>query len=332
MKDQFGRHIDYLRISLTDRCNLRCVYCMPEEGVPSLCHGEILRLEEFAEAVRTAANLGIKHIRLTGGEPLVRRGCIDLVRTISQTPGIESVALTTNATLLSSCAQELKEAGCSRINISLDTLDADQYKTITRRGNLQDTLAGINAALEAGFETVKINAVAVRSLKQNWLDFVRLTLDKPLHVRFIEFMPMGHGTSINGSSWGPEDVIPTKELIETISQLCKEQGLGELTPADNKPAGSGPAQYWKLPGAQGTIGFISSVSNHFCAGCNRIRLTAEGKIRPCLFSDTELDIKTPLRQGTPEEVEAVFKEALSIKPENHAHRIGTQRMMSQVGG
>lgn len=333
MKDAYARTIDYLRISLTDRCNLRCVYCMPEEGVPPLCHNEILRMEEFAQIVRVAAKMGIKHVRLTGGEPLVRKGICDLVRSIKATPGIESVAVTTNATLLERMAPDLKEAGVDRVNISLDTLDAKQFHAITRRGNLDDALRGIEAAFKVGFDPIKINVVAVRRLNQDFASFARLTMERPLHIRFIEYMPVGHSVEEGGCGWGPEDVIPTKELIQTISTATAKAGLGELLPAgDDRPLGWGPANYYELEGAKGTIGFISSVSNHFCASCNRLRLTADGRIRPCLFGDEEFDIKTALRNEGPVAAQRVLEQALSHKPESHHHRVGTARMMSQVGG
>ena len=194
MKDSHGRTIDYLRISLTDRCNFRCIYCMPEEGVQSLAHEDILRIEEIEEAVRVAAGMGIRSIRLTGGEPLVRLGVVDLVRAIAHTPGIENVSMTTNGVLLPKMAADLKEAGLSRVNISLDTLDPAQFRQITRRGELQQTLDGIDAALAAGFNPVKINAVAVRSLDQDYLAFAKLSIDRPLHVRFIEYMPVGESS------------------------------------------------------------------------------------------------------------------------------------------
>lgn len=330
MKDTFGRNIDYLRISLTDRCNLRCIYCMPEAGVESLPHENILSIEEYAQVVRVATETGVKHVRLTGGEPLVRKGCVNLVRQIAAIPGIETVALTTNGVLLPKFAKELKEAGLSRINISLDTLDPEQYAAITRRGHLEDALAGLETAIETGFDPIKINAVAIRSLNQDWVSFARLTLDRPLHVRFIEYMPVGHGFTTAG--WGPKDVIPTNELQETISTACEAAGLGALVPAeDSKPQGNGPAKYWKLPEAKGTIGFISSVSNHFCASCNRLRLTADGRMKPCLFSDQELDMRAAVRTND-DAIKSVLAEALHVKPENHAHRVGTKRMMNQVGG
>lgn len=330
MKDTLGRTIDYLRISLTDRCNLRCRYCMPEEGVRSLPHESILRIEEFAKIIELLAPQGIKHIRLTGGEPLVRKGVKDLIWKASHTPGIESVALTTNATLLPAMAHDLKEAGLSRINISLDTLDADQYHFITRRGTLQDALNGIDAALEAGLQPVKINAVVIRNLQQDLLSFARMTLDAPLHVRFIEYMPVG---ACDECDWGMDNVVDADEILKTLDAQSRAAGLGGLSPAeDDAPEGWGPARYYRLPNAQGTIGVISALSNHFCNSCNRLRLTADGKLRPCLFSDEEYDIRSALREGTDEDVIAVFKAALNHKPDGHHHRVGTKRMMSQVGG
>ena len=202
MKDSHGRTIDYLRISLTDRCNLRCIYCMPEEGVDQMSHEDILRIEEIEEAVAVAAQMGITRVRLTGGEPLVRKGVVDLIRSIKNTPGIEHIAMTTNGVLLPRMADELKEAGLSRVNISLDTLDPDQFAMITRRGKLEDTLAGIEAALAVGFDPVKINAVAVRSLNQDYLAFAKLSIDRELHVRFIEYMPVGESSGGTGCGWG----------------------------------------------------------------------------------------------------------------------------------
>lgn len=332
MKDGQGRQIDYLRISLTDRCNLRCIYCMPEHGVKSIPHESILTLEEVHKAIECASQLGIKHIRFTGGEPTVRKGLLSLIERTAQTPGIESVALTTNAILLPNMAADLKAAGLSRVNISLDTLDAEQYRFITRRGNLDDALKGVEAALSSGLSPVKLNTVAVRSLNQDLLSFARLTVDAPLHVRFIEYMPIGSGEDCGGCGWGLDDVVPAKEIIETINMQAQSIGLGSLQPTTATPDGWGPAQYYRLPDAQGTVGVISAISNHFCASCNRLRLTADGKIKPCLFSDTEYDIRSALRKGDKEEVLSVFEAALSHKPSGHEHRVGTRRMMSQVGG
>lgn len=333
MKDTHGRTIDYLRISLTDRCNFRCIYCMPEEGVEQLAHEDILRIEEIEQAVRVAAGMGIKSVRLTGGEPLVRKGVVDLVRAISETPGIVNVSMTTNGVLLPKMAADLKEAGLSRVNISLDTLDASQFKQITRRGELQQTLDGIDAALEAGFNPVKINAVAVRSLNQDYLAFARLSVDRPLHVRFIEYMPVGESSGSHGCGWGKDDVVPSEELFDTINERAKAADMPELVPAGNdRPIGWGPARYFEFPGAQGTVGFISPLSRHFCSECNRLRLTADGKLRPCLFSDDEYDLRTTLRSGSEEDQRAVFARALGAKPDEHHDKVGTERGMSQIGG
>lgn len=333
MKDGLGRTIDYLRISLTDRCNFRCIYCMPEDGVKLMSHEEILRVEEIAHVVRIAADLGIRSVRLTGGEPLVRLGVVDLVRDIANTPGIENVSMTTNGVLLPKMADDLKRAGLSRVNISLDTLDPEQFKYITRRGELQQTLNGIDAALEAGFDPVKINAVTVRSLNQDYLAFARLSVDRPLHVRFIEYMPVGESSGSHGCGWGPEDVVPNEEVLEAINAAARAKGLPELVPAgDDRPLGWGPASYWEFPGAQGTVGFISAMSNHFCSRCNRVRLTADGKLRPCLFSDMEFDIREPLRADDEDGVRAVFAKTLRVKPDEHHNKVGTERGMSQIGG
>lgn len=333
MKDGLGRTIEYLRISLTDRCNFRCIYCMPEEGVCSLPHDEILRIEEMAHIVRIAADLGIKSVRLTGGEPLVRKGVVDLVREIANTPGIENVSMTTNGVLLPKMADDLKRAGLSRVNISLDTLDPDQFKYITRRGELHQTLDGIKAALEAGFDPVKINAVTVRSLNQDYLAFARLSVDRPLHVRFIEYMPVGDTSVDAGTGWGKEDVIPSEELFDIINERARAAGLPELRPAGaTKPLGWGPARYFEFPDALGTVGFISPLSRHFCSECNRLRVTADGKVRPCLFSDTEYDVRTALREGDDAAVRDVLLTALGAKPDDHHDKVGTDRKMSQIGG
>lgn len=362
MKDGFNRTIDYLRISLTDRCNFRCVYCMPEAGVTQMSHEEILRIEEIVHVVRVAASMGISRVRLTGGEPLVRLGIVSLIQQIAETPGITDISLTTNGVLLPKMALDLKAAGLARVNISLDTLNAAQFKEITRTGELSQTLAGIDAALAAGFDPVKVNAVAVRSLHQNYLDFARLSVEKPLHVRFIEYMPVGKSAGVNGCGWGKADVITCEELLETINEQAKEQGLPTLVLAeDARPFGAGPARYYKFPNAQGTVGFISPMSHLFCGQCNRLRLTANGKLRPCLFSDKEYDIKAALRgcaEGKADEgsedslgegaegalgegekatlrdnnIRAVFKQALADKPDEHHSKVGTKRNMSQIGG
>ncbi len=333
MKDSHGRVIDYLRISLTDRCNFRCIYCMPEEGICQLSHDDILRIEEIGELVRIAAGIGIKSVRLTGGEPLVRRGVVDLVKNIAAIDDIKNISMTTNGVLLPEMASDLKAAGLSRVNISLDSLDPDQFHMITRCGNLSDTLAGIDAALAVGFDPVKINAVTVRSLDQDILGFAKLSIDRPLHVRFIEYMPVGTSRGFDGSGWGEQDVIPSEELLQTINERAREEGMDELVRAqEESPLGWGPARYFKFPHALGTVGFISPLSRHFCNQCNRLRLTADGKIRPCLFSDDEYDVRDALRAGDEQRVLDVLYEALGAKPDEHHNRVGTDRGMSQIGG
>lgn len=332
MKDSFGRTIDYLRISVTDRCNFRCLYCMPEEGVTSMSPAEILRGHEIVTIARIAAECGIKHVRLTGGEPLVRKGMVQNVRDIAAIPGIEDIALTTNGVLLPRFAQELKEAGLSRVNISLDTLDAEKFAYVTRGGNVQDALNGVEAAFAAGLSPVKINAVVIRSLEQDLFAFAKMSIDRPLHMRFIEYMPVGKSAGINGGGWGMSDVIPCEEMLTIINEQAANQGVPALIPTEDKPKGWGPARYYAFPGAQGTVGFISPVSNHFCKDCNRVRLSSDGKLRTCLFSDDELDIKTALREGGEDAAREVFKQAVFQKPEENKNTVGTKRKMSQIGG
>ena len=297
-------------------------------------HDEILRIEEIETIARVATRIGIRSVRLTGGEPLVRKGVVDLVRSLHGMPGIENISMTTNGVLLPQMAVELKEAGLSRVNISLDTLDAEQFKFITRVGTIESTLKGIDAALEANFNPVKINAVTVRSLNQDFLAFAKLSIDKPLHVRFIEYMPVGTSTGSDGTGWGKQDVVPSEELLEIINERANEQGMASLEPldGDHSPLGWGPARYFAFPGAQGTVGFISPLSRHFCSECNRLRLTADGKLRPCLFSDREIDVRAALRSGGEDAVYECFLRALDLKPDEHHDKVGTERKMSQIGG
>ena len=303
MKDSHGRVIDYLRISLTDRCNFRCIYCMPAEGVQPMGHDEILRIEEIEAIARVATRIGIRSVRLTGGEPLVRKGVVDLVKSLSTMP-------------------------------SLDTLDPEQFTYITRVGRLESTLKGIDAALAAGFNPVKINAVTVRRLNQDFLGFAKLSLERPLHVRFIEYMPVGSAAGTDGSGWDKTDVIPSEELLEIINDRAIDEGIPVLEPIDgeHKPIGWGPARYFEFPGAAGTVGFISPLSRHFCSECNRLRLTADGKLRPCLFSDREVDVRAALRDGGEDAAYECFLEALNLKPDEHHDKVGTERNMSQIGG
>lgn len=319
--DSFQRRINYLRISVTDRCNLRCIYCMPPGGIPMLPHSEILSYEEIRTVVQTAAELGINKIRLTGGEPLVRAEFPKLVGMLCQIEGIDEVSLTTNGTLLKEYALELKEAGLSRVNVSLDTLKADRFREITRLGELEDVLNGIRSARDAGLKPVKINMVVMRGVNDDEvLDFATMTYKEEWHVRFIELMPFG----------GVVESVPCNELRQRISSL------GKLEPC-SPFIGNGPAMYYRLPGAKDTIGFISPVTDpSFCSRCNRVRLTSGGKLRPCLLADDEIDLKGPLRNNASmEEIKGLILKAVVSKPEHH--RLGdnvvpVERKMSQIGG
>ncbi len=272
-------------------------------------------------------------MRLTGGEPTVRKGVVELVRNIAAMPEIKNVSMTTNGVLLPRMADDLKAAGLSRVNISLDTLDAEKFHKITRCGSLDGALAGINAALRVGFNPVKINAVALRSLSDGFLDFAKLSIDRPLHVRFIEHMPIGDVSDVDGISWGKDGVISCEEVFNIVNEGARAEGIGEIVPAgEDKPIGWGPAEYFHFPNALGTVGFISPLSRHFCSSCNRLRLTADGKLRPCLFSDVEYDLRAALREGSEEDQRAVFLQALGAKPDEHHDKVGTERGMSQIGG
>ncbi len=332
--DAHRRAISYLRISVTDRCNLRCVYCMPPGGVPSCTHDEILRYEEIETVARAAAALEIHKVRLTGGEPLVRKGIVDLVRMLAAIPGIDDLSMTTNGILLRRYADDLARAGLKRVNVSLDTLRPERFRQITRRGELADALAGIQAARRAGLTPVKINAVIMRGLNADEVvDLAYKTVSEGWHVRFIEWMPLG-GPALGGIDW-VEGVVTTDEIRAQI-----ETALGPLEPA-SVGAGSGPARYYRLahaggPLAAGTVGFISALSEHFCGTCNRLRLTADGKLRPCLFSEREIDLRTPLRAGAGvEEIKALLTAGIAAKPERH-HLDECEptydRTMSQIGG
>lgn len=325
MLDGYKREINYLRVSLTDRCNLRCVYCMPAAGVEQIEHEEILTLEEVSQIVKAATLLGIRKVRLTGGEPLVRLGITDLIRQINNLPEINDIAITTNGVLLKQMAKELQQAGLKRVNVSLDSLDPSCYQKVTRYDAFNKVIAGIEEALKLGMHPVKINTVVIRTVNlQEVLDFARWTIEAPVHVRFIELMPIG-----TSSPWAGEHYVPTSEIKGIITS-----NLGTMTEVF-KLEGGGPAKYYRLPGALGTIGFISAISNHFCAKCNRLRLTANGKLRPCLFDKHEVDIKTPLRAGaSTEELAGIIARAIALKPDKHHMQQGWQgsRTMSQIGG
>ena len=323
--DRFGRPIDYLRVSITDRCNLRCGYCMPEEGVPLRRHEEILTYEQIVRLVRVATEIGITKVRLTGGEPLLRRGVVGLVRKLAQLPGIEELSMTTNGTTLSEHAAALAAAGLSRVNISLDTLDQDRFRTITGRGRLADVLHGILAAQEAGLAPVKINTVVLRAVNDDEVvEFARRTRTDGWHVRFIEIMPLGSGTCC-----ADELFVPASETKQRI-----EEELGPLEPA--YVTGNGPARHCRLRGATGTIGFIRPLSAHFCDLCNRLRLTADGRLLACLLSDVEIDLRTPLAHGLPDDrLHNLLLQGIAAKPKGHRldERAAPQeQLMSQIGG
>jgi cyclic pyranopterin phosphate synthase len=331
--DPFQRSITYLRVSVTDRCNLRCVYCMPEEGVPFVPHQEILTLEEIARIIRVAAGMGLRRVRLTGGEPLVRKGIANLVRWIGQTPGIEDISLTTNAMLLASCARELAAAGLKRVNVSLDTLRPERFHQITRRGDLSTVMAGIAAARAAGLSPVKLNVVVMREVNDDEIvEIAGTTQKEDWQVRFIELMPFmeEQETCIRDTSLVP-GFVPNQEVKRQI-----EEALGPLTSAETN-AGGGPARYYRLAGARGRIGFISPLSEQqFCATCNRMRLTADGKIRPCLLTDQEIDLKETLRRGgSDDDLRQRILAALDSKPDAHHLGDGNRpkwRKMAQIGG
>jgi cyclic pyranopterin phosphate synthase len=310
LKDGFQRAIDYMRISITDRCNLRCIYCMPAEGIKPVEHKEILSYEEIVRILKIAVNIGVKKIRITGGEPLMRRDVAHLIALIKNIAGIKDLSLTTNGVLLEQHAEELTKAGLSRINVSLDSFKPDRYREITRGGDIDVVLKGLKAADKAGLVPIKINMVPIRGFNDDEIgEFAKITLKAPYQVRFIEFMPFG----IKDIKW-PEKYISVDEIKSIV------EGLGPLTPV--KIRKSGPARYFRFDGAIGVIGFISPLSNHFCGECNRLRLTADGKLRPCLFSETEIDLKPALRGGAPDnEIERLIKLSIEVKPEGHNIRI-----------
>lgn len=324
--DGFNRPITYLRVSVTDKCNLRCIYCMPEGGLPWLRRDEILSYEEIAEIVAAAATAGVRTIRLTGGEPLVRRDLSRLVAAIAAIPGIEDIALSTNGLLLEEQLPELVAAGLRRINLSLDTLREDRFEAIARRPGLDAVLRAIDAAISAGLTPVKINCVVMREKNDDELTaFAELTRTRPIFVRFIELMPVHENLGMQRDAY-----VAASEMLERIA------ATGELHPVDG-PAGNGPARYFAFAGAQGAIGVITPLSHDYCNRCNRVRLTADGRLRLCLFGDHALDLRSPLRSGaTREELADVFRSAMLIKPERHHLRLGeassAMRAFSEIGG
>lgn len=317
MIDNYGRVIDYMRISVTELCNLRCRYCMPEDGIVKRAHDEMMTAEETIDAVKAAVSLGIKKIRITGGEPLVKRGIVKLCDAISAIEGVEELCITTNGTLLPKFGKELREAGVSRVNISLDTLDPDKYREITRVGELSEALTGIDAAFEAGFDNIKINNVLMGGFNDDEIgDFVRLTVDRPIEVRFIELMPIGGGMDFDRSGF-----ISCQQVLSKVP---------ELEPLEHS---EGVAVLYRLPGAEGRVGLIRPISCEFCGDCNKIRLTSDGMLKPCLHSDAELCIKGLHL----DEMTEVMKKAVLQKPEmrdaldadNPSH---AGRNMNSIGG
>lgn len=332
MLDKYKREINYLRVSITDRCNLRCVYCMPKEGLSLIGHEDILRYEEMLRIVRISQKLGIVKVRVTGGEPLVRRGVTDFLAELGKM-GLEDISLTTNGILLESFAEPIRRAGVGRVNVSLDSLNPERYARITRGGDLSAVLRGLERAERVGFSPIKINVVTVKDFNDDeTLPFARLTLEKPYEIRFIELMPIG------GEKGSDDRYVSNDELMERIGRV------GPLHPVGSGTTGSksgGPARRFRLDGARGVIGFISPISHNFCHSCNRLRLTADGGLRACLMVDGEIDLKAPLRRGcSDEELEQLIHRAVMSKPRGERidvpgedrSRRKCAREMSAIGG
>ena len=326
MQDQFGRKIEYLRLSVTDRCNLRCRYCMPESGVADLTHGDVLRYEEMLRVTAAACRLGIRKIRVTGGEPLVRRGIVDFIGRLARLPEKPEITLTTNGLLLAELAEELKAAGLARVNISLDTLRPERFEELTRRSGLEKVLAGIEAAERVGMLPIKLNVIPLADFNADEIvDFARLTLEHPWDIRFIEFMPIS--ADLDYASKDGMSIIEVESRLRT---------LGELEALPHQ-ASSGPAQMYRLPGAKGRVGLIPSVSGHFCGDCNRLRVMADGRVRGCLFDNEETDLKTVLRDGSDDQaLEELLVAAACAKPEKHKINgkdfMAPSRRMHGIGG
>lgn len=318
MKDQFGRQVKYLRLSVTDRCNLRCRYCMPEQGIDKFHHQGVLSLETYGKMVETFVDLGVEKIRITGGEPLVRKGIVDLVRQIGQNPKVKDLAMTTNGILLEQFAKDLKEAGLNRVNISLDTLNPQKFFQMTRGGDLSAVLRGIEAAKRVGLTPIKINIVLVGGFNEDEIEtFVNMTRDEHIDVRFIELMPIGEV-----ATWSKSQFLPNDTILEKVP---------ELEPVEATDPAS-PAKYYMLPGAKGRVGLISPITCKFCSNCNRVRLTAEGKLKYCLHADEEVDLVPFLENEIA--LKRTIEKYIFTKPEQH--RIGeistVKRNMYQVGG
>lgn len=345
--DGFGRRLTYLRVSVTDRCNMRCLYCMPQSGVPLVEHGDLLTYEEIVRIVRVGARLGIRAVRLTGGEPLVRRDLVDLVRALSSIPGIEDISLTTNASLLEGMAHRLREAGLKRVNVSLDSLDPARFAIITGGGDLAAVLKGIDSALDAGLSPVKVNCVVLKGLNESEIPrFLDMAASKAIHIRFIELMPVGWNRA-----WFDERFIPAAQVREVVERDLRTRGwwLRQAARGRGLGKGMGPAACYDIvedrdhvagtPGGCrviGTVGFISAITEHFCGACNRMRLTSVGRLSPCLASGVEVDLKGALRGGCADaEIETLFRQAASAKPAGHHMECAAgldRRLMSRIGG
>jgi cyclic pyranopterin phosphate synthase len=322
--DQFGRRIEYLRISVTDRCNFRCQYCMPVEGLPWLPKSDILSYEEIRDVVTQLAPLGLRRVRLTGGEPTIRPALATLVRMLRSVDAVEDIALSTNGVKLPALAAELAEAGLDRVNISADSLRPERIAAIARRNLGFAPSVAASAAQAAGLSPIKLNTVVMRGVNDDEVvDFARLTLEHPWHVRFIELMPVGEMANLTF-----DHVVPSDEILSRIADV-----LGPLEPTAGPARGNGPATYWRVPGAAGSIGVITPMTHTYCERCNRVRLTADGRLRTCLFGDHEVDLRTPLRAGA--SLVPFVHQALTEKPQAHALlqlRNGGLRALSQVGG
>ena len=323
LRDQFGRGIEYLRISVTDRCNFRCVYCMPESGMQWLPKKDILSYEEITEVVRQLAPMGLSRLRITGGEPTIRPDLERLVAMLRAVPDIADIALSTNGVRLPAMAQSLRNAGLDRINMSADSLRPDRIAAIARRDLGFDPVASAQAAHAAGLSPIKINVVVMRGVNDDEIEaFARLTLEHPWHVRFIELMPVG---DMHGSTW--DKVVPSEEILRRI------ESIGPVSDDAGPARGNGPARYIRLGGAAGSIGVITPMTHTYCGSCNRVRLTADGRLRTCLFGDHEVNLRDALRAGEP--LAPLFHRALAEKPKEHAllqMRVGGLRALSQVGG
>jgi GTP 3',8-cyclase len=323
LEDQFGRRIEYLRISVTDRCNFRCVYCMPAAGLAWLPKQDILSYEEIAAVVGQLAPLGLRRLRITGGEPTIRPQLERLIAMLRAVPGVEDIALSTNGVRLPELAEKLRSAGLDRVNISADSLRPERIAAIARRDLGFDLARSARGATAAGLDPIKVNMVVLRGVNDDEVeDFARLTYDNPWHVRFIELMPVGE---LREATF--ERVVPSDEILERIARL------GRLTAGGGPARGNGPAAYYRLEGARGSVGVITPMTHTYCGSCNRVRLTADGRLRTCLFGDHEVDLRTPLRAGEP--LAPFFRRALAEKPKEHAllqMRVGGLRALSQVGG